>query len=108
MSSILTTAQTAYDAGEYDRALQLLLPLAEGGDSEAQCLVGSIYHLGLGSTEPNESEAEKWYTLASDRGHGLASNNLAALINHCDRQRALALYQLAIAQGFPHVPTSVK
>ena len=26
--SILTTAQTAYDAGDYDRALQLLLPLS--------------------------------------------------------------------------------
>lgn len=104
MSSILTTAQTAYDAGDYDLALQLLLPLAQSGDAEAQCLVGSIYHLGLGSTEPNASESEKWYALASDRGHGLASNNLAALVSHGDSQRAKALYQLAIAQGFPHTP----
>ncbi|MBE9040706.1 sel1 repeat family protein [Oscillatoriales cyanobacterium LEGE 11467] len=106
MSSILTTAQTAYDNGNYDRALQLLLPLAEAGHAEAQCLVGSIYHLGLGSIEPNEPEAEKWYTFASDRGHGLASNNLAALIGSSDRERAKALCQLAIAQGFRHAPNS--
>ncbi|MGB3240529.1 MAG: hypothetical protein WBB29_19715 [Geitlerinemataceae cyanobacterium] len=106
MASILTTAQTAYDTGEYDRALQLLLTLAEDGNAEAQCLVGSIYHLGLGSTEPNEPEAEKWYTLASDRGHGLASNNLATLIKSDDRSRANALYQLAKVQGFEHAPSS--
>jgi TPR repeat protein len=102
--SILATAQTAYDAGDYDRVLQLLLPLAEEGSAEAQCLIGSIYHLGLGSTEANESKAENWYALASSQGHGLASNNLAALIGSSDRQRALALYQLASAQGFSHAP----
>lgn len=102
--SILTTAQTAYDAEDYDLALQLLLPLAEGGNAEAQCIIGSIYHLGLGSTEQNESEAEKWYALASDRGCGLASNNLATLVSHYDSHRAKALYQLAIAQGFDHAP----
>lgn len=104
MSSILQTAQTEYDAKNYDRTLQLLLPLAHRGNPEAQSMVGSIYHLGLGSTEPNEAEAEKWYVLASKQGYGLASNNLATLVSYHDRQRATELYQLARTQGFLHAP----
>ncbi|MBE9041865.1 sel1 repeat family protein [Oscillatoriales cyanobacterium LEGE 11467] len=103
--SILKAAQTEYDAGHYDRALQLLLPLAGKGNPEAQSIIGSIYHLGLGTIEPNKLEAEKWYTLASQKGHGLASNNLATLVSSRDRQRAKELYQLARTQGFIHAPS---
>ena len=104
MSSIPNAAQSEYDAQNYDRALELLRPLADSGNSEAQSMVGSIYHLGLGSTEQNEAEAEKWYVLASKQGHGLASNNLATLVSHRDRQRATELHQLATTQGFLHTP----
>lgn len=105
MSSIPNAAQSEYNAQNYDRALQLLLPLADSGNSEAQSMVGSIYHLGLGCTEQNEAEAEKWYVLASQQGYGLASNNLATLVSHRDRQRAKELYPLARNQGFIHTPS---
>jgi TPR repeat protein len=102
-----TTAKTEYRSQNYDRALELLLPIAESGDAEAQCMVGTIYQLGLGSTEPNEAEAQKWYILSSDRGYGVASNNLATLFCQTDRERAMKLYELAREQSFPHSPISV-
>ncbi|MDY6938632.1 MAG: sel1 repeat family protein [Cyanobacteriota bacterium] len=82
------------------------MPLAQDGNSEAQCIIGSIYHMGLGSTERDEAEAKRWYTLASEQGYGLATNNLATLISISggDRSRVRELYQLARTQSFIHAP----
>lgn len=104
--STLPNAQALYEAQEYDRALELLRPLAQEGDVEAQTMIGSIYDLGLGSFDRNEAEAIRWYTLASDRGYGLATNNLATIASATDRDRAKELYDLARLQGFEHAPTN--
>ena len=66
------------DSADFDEAWQLLLPLAEGGLTEAQTLVACMYDLGLG-TEPSAREAERWYRLAADHGDGLAASNLCTL-----------------------------
>ena len=36
----------AFEQGDYTHALELLLPLAEQGDAEAQCQVGRLYYHG--------------------------------------------------------------
>ncbi|MBK8161132.1 MAG: sel1 repeat family protein [Rhodospirillaceae bacterium] len=49
-----------YDQGRYDAALKDLLPLADQGDTRAQCLVSEILARGLGGVTPDHVEATKW------------------------------------------------
>jgi hypothetical protein len=65
----LAAAKRAYDEADYDRALQLLRPLAQRGDREAQFLVGEIHYFGHGNTEKNDTEAARFYELAARQGH---------------------------------------
>lgn len=65
----------AFEQENYSETLILLKPLAENGHSEAQCILGNIYHLGLG-VEPNIKEAIKWYQKSAKQGYLIAQNNL--------------------------------
>ena len=94
-----------FEAGEYDRALPLLLPVAQAGHPEAQCMIGNIYQLGLGSVAPDFQAAIAWYSRAAALGYGVASNNLAGMYLSgvgvpVDRDRAWQLYEQARSQGF--------
>ena len=90
---------------DYTVAFKLLKPLADRGDAEAQCVIASMYHLGLG-IEKNGFEAVKWYKKSAQQGYPVASNNLAGiyLIGDCnvtaDRKEAAKWYQLSKEQGF--------
>jgi TPR repeat protein len=101
----LTSGIQAFKAKKYLEALRIIEPLAAEGDAEAQCVVGSIYHLGLG-VEINITEAIKWYSLSSTQGNAVASNNLAGIyfMGDCDVTRnyeeALRLCRLSQQQGF--------
>jgi TPR repeat protein len=44
----LEDAKTAYDAGDYAKALSLYKPLADKGDAEAQFQIGVMDEQGLG------------------------------------------------------------
>ena len=65
----------SHDAGEYDSAKQLLLPLAEQGNALAQLVIGSMYELGKG-VQQDYSEAAKWYKLSAEQGNAGAQNLL--------------------------------
>ncbi|CAN1211292.1 Sel1 repeat family protein [Tumidithrix helvetica PCC 7403] len=67
-----------FKSGDYARALKLLKPFAYQDNSEAQCIVANIYHLGLG-VEKNVVEAIKWYKKSAELGYPVASNNLAGI-----------------------------
>ena len=96
----------AYSAKNYAAAHRLLLKFAEGGDAEAQTMIGAMYQLGLGGIQINDVEAAKWYRRASEKGNGLASNNLGTLaLLRGDREEAMRYYQTAREQGFPHAPS---
>jgi TPR repeat protein len=100
----LTEALKDYQAGRFDSALNLLKPLAEQGNPEAQSMLGSLYQLGLG-TAVNRGEAVRWYRAASAQGVGVASNNLAGLLElDAQHSEAERLYELARRQGFAHSP----
>ena len=64
--SNLTAGLAAFEAKDYVEAFKLLMPVAEEGNAEAQCIIGSIYDLGLGA-ESNIIEAIRWYKKSSEQ-----------------------------------------
>ena len=61
----------AFENGDFQKALSLLLPLAEDGLLVAQAAVAQIYMEGLG-VSPDPAEAMKWYVKAARRGDASA------------------------------------
>jgi hypothetical protein len=95
----------AFNNSNYTEALNLLKPFAEEGNSEAQCIIGNLYHLGLG-VEISGIEAIKWYVLSAKQGSAIAANNLASIyfLGDCgikkDNEEALKWCRLSQDQGF--------
>jgi TPR repeat protein len=76
--SILEKGLLAFEEKKYKETLILLKPLAEEGNPEAQCILGNIYHLGLGVNH-NIKEAIKWYQKSAKQGYLIAENNLKTI-----------------------------
>lgn len=91
-----------FRAQDYADALPLLTHAAEAGNAEAQCMLGNIYQLGLGSTAIDEAVAMQWYYRAANQGYSVATNNLAGMVWPISSEAAVALHQLASQQGFEH------
>ena len=72
----------ALDSQQYALAIELMTPLAESGDIEAQCDLGTLYQTGLG-TPRNLEKALFWLEKAVDGGSGLAAHNLGTLYMTC-------------------------
>jgi hypothetical protein len=68
-------AQNAYEAGDYARALQILRPLAEAGNADAQVGLAFAYYDGNGVTQ-DYAQALAWFGKAADQGHAIAQNNI--------------------------------
>jgi hypothetical protein len=89
----------AYDRSNYQTALKVWLPSAQGGDKVAQTNVGEIYEKGLG-TAPDYANAALWYQKAADQGYPRALINLGFLYEQGlgvskDQANALKLYRKA-------------
>jgi len=67
----------AYKENNYSRALELLHPIAEGGNVAAQGLLGRMYLRGEGVTQDYQ-EAAKWHRLAAEQGDAYSQYNLAS------------------------------
>jgi hypothetical protein len=99
----------AYWGQNYGEAFRLLLPLAESGDTEAQCAVASMYQPGWG-VERDVVEAVRWYVMAAEGGSALACNNLWSIYSggwyevEQDKETARKWYDEAKRRGFPHLP----
>ena len=61
----------AYDAGDYQTAVQEWRPLAEQGNSDAQINLGVMYYNGNGVLQSNVM-AHMWYNIASANGNSQA------------------------------------
>ena len=61
----------SFDRADYQTALRVWQPLADGGDAAAQTYVGMIYEKGLG-TPPNFQQALYWYRKAAEQGYARA------------------------------------
>ncbi|MEG5079381.1 tetratricopeptide repeat protein [Microcoleus sp. AT8-B4] len=109
--SDLEKGLAAFNNEDYTQAFTLLKPLAEQGNAASQCIIASMYHLGLGR-EMMILEAIKWYIKSAEQGYGVASNNLAGIYLcgadgvAADRTEAEKWFQKAREQGFSHTPIS--
>ncbi len=63
VADMFATAVRAYASGDYETALQILLPLAEQGHPDAQFRLGMMFDNGLGLPK-DPVEAEYWYNKA--------------------------------------------
>jgi TPR repeat protein len=68
----------AFTNQNYNETLALLKPLADQGNAEAQCIIGNLYHLGLG-VEQDIKQAIKWYQESAQQGYIIAFNNLETI-----------------------------
>jgi hypothetical protein len=71
----LAEANRAYDADDDAKALSLYLPLALGGNHEAQFRVAQIYERNKG-VNPNANEACNWWERATAHDDSTAAVNL--------------------------------
>lgn len=97
----------AFKQKDYSKTFVTLMPLAQTGHPEAQCIIGNIYHPGLGK-KIDMDKAVQWYEAAAKQGYGVASNNLFELYRfgegiEQDMEAADYWRERAIAQGFPYV-----
>ncbi len=69
-----------FKKGQYERALELLEPLARKDDAQAQFLIGLVYSNAWKELGDDDSfQAEKWFARAADNGHRMAQLMLADL-----------------------------
>lgn len=93
----------AYNAGDYQTALQEWLPPAEQGDKQAQALLGMMYGEGPDNIK-DYVKAIKWYRLAAEQGY-VETQVLLGIIyyegpdNIKDDVEALKWYRIAAKQG---------
>jgi TPR repeat protein len=74
--ALLNQAKVAIEIGNCEEAIPLLLPLAEGGDVEAQFLLGYMYFADCDYPFP-DSVARDWLVKAKEQGHAEACYHLA-------------------------------
>lgn len=70
-------AASAFEAGDYSKARELWLALAERGDARAQYALGRMYEKGRG-VERDFGTAAGWYRKAAEQGHADSEYRLAA------------------------------
>jgi Sel1 repeat len=98
-------ARRAFDAGRFEVARQLGLPLAAAGDAEAALDLGLLYDLSRGVPQ-DSSTAYRWYRQAAKAGLAQAAFNVAVMLDGGtgvprDRAEAALWYARAAAGGYP-------
>jgi TPR repeat protein len=106
MMSNLAIGLDLFNQGNYVQAFAALLPIAEAGDAEAQCLIANLYQVGWG-VDRNIVLAIKWYEKSANQGYGVASNNLSEIFfagenGSIETGKAMSWRGVAIEQGFKH------
>ncbi len=71
-------ASSPMEQKNYGDVWKYVLPYADAGDSNAQCLVALLYQCGFGVAR-NALEAERWLRKAADQNNPVAWNNLGSL-----------------------------
>lgn len=97
-------AGVAYVKGDFAQVVNLLRPLAEKGNPEAQYKLGVMYDQGQGVAQDYQ-EASKWYRLSAVQGKSGAQYNLGVMYAKGqgvdkDYVRSYIWLSLAAAHGF--------
>jgi TPR repeat protein len=95
----------AYKAREFDKAVQLLKPLADEGNADAQEKIGRLYERGKGVPK-DFTQAESWYRKAAEQGDAAAQARLGFMYRigegvTRDPKQAAKWYALGAAKGNP-------
>lgn len=105
-SDPMAEAIKAIEAGQMKQAAQLLIPLANAGNSNAQVRLGSLYYMGQGVPEDEKQAIFYWKKAASqgsaDAMYQLGSaylfgNQAARTVPDPDREAATWYFQAASA-----------
>ena len=103
LADSLFDAQQAYLAGDYVKAKEIILPLAEEGNVLAQYNL-AVIHISTPDSIKNYQEAMKWFHLASLQGDADAQVWLGVMYDQGqgvtqDYQEAIKWYRLAAEHG---------
>jgi hypothetical protein len=90
----------AFESSNFNEAFELLMPLAQAGNLEAQKMIAYMYGIGKG-VKMDISEAVKWYLPSAEQGDVIAQNNLATFLLHQDPEEAIKWLLAAAKQNFP-------
>ena len=102
--AILTfMGEAAYLDGDYEKALEYLIPAAHQGYASAQTYLGYLYEMGYGVTQSCEKAIE-WYQKAADQGLAIAQFDLGNMYAEGlgaarSYEKAVYWYQKAADQG---------
>jgi TPR repeat protein len=107
----LQSGISAFETKQFVRAYQLLYPLAEEGNVEAQYRLAIMAQNGLGMVV-NEKEAERWMRAAAETGFDLAQHGLGFMYmqGECvkkDAAQAVHWFRLAAEQGLAGAQTTL-
>ncbi|HSG03241.1 MAG TPA: tetratricopeptide repeat protein [Marinobacterium sp.] len=106
-------AKNMMERGEYEQAFEVLYPMAQTGNAEAEELIGSMYALGTG-VERDDIRAFEWYLRASLRGHPGAQSGIGWYYEvgrgmpAPDLIRGYAWYTLSAIGGDPDAAISLE
>ncbi|MGH8608953.1 MAG: hypothetical protein ACREX9_16540 [Gammaproteobacteria bacterium] len=103
VAAALEEGQGHYANKDYGQAWQVLKPLADSGNGQAQLLVAHMYRQGLGVT-PAALEAVRWYRKAAENGipeaqHALAGTYFEGKTLPHDLEQAIAWWTRAGGAG---------
>jgi TPR repeat protein len=71
----------AYVAGNFQKAFEILKPLAIAGDPRAQYYLGEMYYQGQGVSK-NHDEAFKWFSKAAEQGYNPAKFKVQIMLKN--------------------------
>ena len=93
---------SAFEAGNYTKALEILIPAAKAGNAYGQYFLGAYY----GYVEAQYENAVIWYRKSAAQGYAIAKNDLADCFFHGNGVKqnyyeAFELFKAAADQGLP-------
>lgn len=92
---------TAWESGDYDRAVREWRPEATAGDPDAQFNLGQAYKLGRGVPQ-DLAEASQWFRRAAAQNHLQAEDNLGLVLYDMGQKgEAIPLLLRSAGRGEP-------
>lgn len=98
MANRLERGLEAYRAGDYPRAFDIWLPLAEAGNARAQFYIGGLYADGVGVPQ-DPVEAYLWFRRSDEGGYERAAPLLEQMAASMTGDQLLAVQRLLLAEN---------
>jgi TPR repeat protein len=93
-------AWALFKGKDFAKAREYVLPHANGGNSNAQCMMGFLCEHGFDASR-DVAEAEQWLGKAAEQSNAVAWNNLGTLLlGKGETEKAKACYRKAVELGF--------